>query len=115
MLNKPTQFRRTALALAALAACVSLGSAQAASPTATRAVNVSFGDLNLSTDQGTNALYARLTAAAREVCGAYGVDIRNLQDYAAARSCQEQAIAKAVHELHVPQLAARLTARHDHS
>jgi UrcA family protein len=108
-----THFRRSSATLAALAACIIAGTAHAGSPAAAPSVAVPYGDLNLTTERGADALYARLTAAARQVCAADGLDIRNLQAYAAARSCESQAIARAVHEVHSPKVAARLAARHE--
>jgi len=107
-----TQFRRSSATLAALAACIIAGTAYAGSP-AEPSVAVPFGDLNLTTERGADALYARLTAAARQVCAANGLDIRDLQAYAAVRSCESQAIAHAVHDVQAPKVAARLAARHE--
>ncbi|HVN45472.1 MAG TPA: UrcA family protein [Steroidobacteraceae bacterium] len=105
-------FRRSPLALATLAACLGIGAAQAADPTAARTVTVAYGDLNLATEAGANVLYARLTAAARTVCAAAGVDARNLRQYAAVRSCERQAIAAAVQDVQAPKVAARFAALH---
>ena len=105
-------FRRSALALAALAACFGLGTAQAAEPSAARTATVPYGDLNLATEGGATLLYARLSAAARSVCGVDRADSRNLQEYFAARSCMTQAIAAAVQDVHAPKVAARFAAHH---
>ena len=108
------QFRRTSTAIAALAAAVIAGTAHVGGPAAA-SLTVSYGDLNLASEQGANALYARVTAAARQVCGAEGLDIRDLQAYAAARACESQAISRAVHDVHAPQFAARFAAHREHS
>jgi UrcA family protein len=112
---KLNDFRRTSATLAALAACLIAGTAHAASPDAAPSVAVRYGDLNLATEQGANTLYARVAAAARQVCAADGLDIRNLQAYAAARSCETQAIANAVHAVQAPKVVASFAAHHEHS
>jgi UrcA family protein len=112
---KLNDFRRTSATLAALAGCLIVGTAHAASPDAAPSVRVPYGDLNLNTERGANTLYARIAAAARQVCAADSVDLRNLQAYAAMRSCETQAIANAVHAVPAPKVAARFAARHEHS
>jgi UrcA family protein len=87
------------------------GSALAASPANAATLTVAYGDLNLASDQGNSALYARITAAARQVCAADRVDIRDLGRYAEARSCEARAIAQAVQAVHSPRLAALYNAR----
>ena len=104
--------RRVPATLAALAACLLAGVAgAAAAATPARSVTVAYGDLNLSSTQGTDALYARIVSAARAVCGGGEVDIRNLEALAAERSCESNAIAQAVHAVHSPALAALAGAR----
>ena len=99
--------------LAALTACMAVGLAsvaRAAPPAdAAPSVRVPYGDLNLASAQGVNTLNARVSAAARQVCSADGVDLRDLQASAAERSCESKAIANAEHEVQVqaPQVAAR--------
>jgi UrcA family protein len=93
--------------LAALALCLVAGVASVAhAATPARSMTVAYGDLNLGSTQGTDALYARIVFAARQVCGAGEVDIRNLGALAAERSCESDAIAQAVHAVHSPALAA---------
>jgi UrcA family protein len=90
-----------------VSACMLAGMAQvarAAEPVPS--VTVAYGDLNLGSAQGTNALYARIVSAARQVCGAGQVDIRNLRSLADERSCESNAIAQAVQAVHSPSLAA---------
>ncbi|HLY52817.1 MAG TPA: UrcA family protein [Steroidobacteraceae bacterium] len=94
---------RAATTLAALAACFALGAlgtARAAEPS----MKVSYQDLNLSTEQGSQTLYARIADAARAVCVVE--DIRDLRARAAVNTCREQAIARAVHGVDSPKLAA---------
>jgi UrcA family protein len=98
--------------LAALTACMALGIAgvaRSATPDSAPAVRVPYGDLNLTTEKGASTLRARVAAAARQVCSVEGGDIRNLQAYAAERSCETQAISHAMHDVH--SVAASLAAR----
>jgi UrcA family protein len=93
--------------LVTVSACMLAGMAQvarAAEPAPS--VTVAYADLNLASAQGANALYARIVSAAREVCGAGEVDIRNLHSLADERSCESNAIAQAVQAVHNPALAA---------
>jgi UrcA family protein len=99
--------------LAALTACMAFGLAdvaRSATPDTAPAVRVPYGDLNLTTEEGASTLRARIAAAARQVCSVEGADIRNLQAYAAERSCEAQAIANAVHDVHA--VAASLATNH---
>jgi UrcA family protein len=105
-----TGYRRTSAALTALAACLLVGAsgaAQAAAPAdALPTVTVRYGDLNLGTEQGTSALYARIVFAARQVCFSSQVDHRDLKAFSLARACETRAIAQAVHDVNSPRLAA---------
>ena len=58
------------------------------------AVTVRYGDLNLNTPGGVDALYARLRAAARTACDVRGG--RPLAEQVLARSCYHQALGAAV-------------------
>ena len=101
----------TSILITAFSACVVLAPALShATPAAQAAtVTVRYADLNLSSDAGNAALYARLEAAARQVCGTS--DIRDLAQLASVQSCQKVAIARAVQEVHSTQLAAVLARR----
>jgi UrcA family protein len=109
------QFSRASATLTALAACLIAGTAHAASPAAAPTVTVRYGDLNLSSEQGANALYARVAYAARQVCGRSGLDARDLAAFAAERACESQAISQAVHDVHAPLVAASFAAHRGHS
>jgi UrcA family protein len=74
-----------------------------------RTLRVAYGDLNLATEQGSRALYARIESAARQVCAPD--DQRNLEAVAAARACRARAIAQAVSDVHSPVLAAAYAAQ----
>lgn len=97
--------------LAASAAIGAVGSAHAATADVP-AVTVRYADLNLSTEQGSLALYARIVAAAHQVCVAD--DIRDLRAFNAAQACREEAIARAVRDVNSPMLASVYAARQRH-
>jgi UrcA family protein len=102
----------TLLALTVGLMAAAAGESKAATPaTPARSVTVAYGDLNLNSTQGTDALYARIVSAARQVCGAGEVDIRNLRSLAAERSCESNAIEQAVQAVHSPGLAALTVTR----
>lgn len=97
---------RTTMALTILATCTAIGAvgtARAANAE-TPQLTVHYSDLNLSTEQGSLALYGRIVAAASKVCVAE--NIRDLRAFAAARVCREQAVAKAVRDVNSPMLAS---------
>jgi len=92
-------------AFAALSACLIAavaGAANAAEPVPS--VRVPYGDLNLGNEQGNNTLYYRIVAAAREVCRAGKVDIRELRVFVDERACEKHAIAHAVEQVPSAQL-----------
>jgi UrcA family protein len=95
---------RAATTAAAVAACLAVGAASNAHAASAPTLRVSYADLNLCTEQGSRALYARIVDAARAVCVAD--DIRDLRAVAAASACRQQAIAQAVREVHNPMLAS---------
>ena len=97
---------RTATAFTVLALCTAIGAvgtARAASADVP-ALKVRYSDLDLSTGQGSLALYGRIVAAAHLVCA--NDDIRDLRAWAAARDCREQAISQAVRDVNSPKLAS---------
>jgi len=98
--------------VAALSACLIIGvsaSAHAASSADAPSVRVSYNDLNLATEQGSQALYGRIVAAARQVCPSS--DIRNLAGLAAQHACEASAVAHAVQQVHSPKVVAISMAR----
>ena len=110
-----SNYWRASGALTALAACLVVGVsgvAHAATPAAS--VTVSYSDLNLTTTAGNKELYARIVSAARQVCGAGEVSIRNLHAFAAEQSCEARAIAQAVRDTNNPVLAAIYSTRPHH-
>jgi UrcA family protein len=111
MTSATSSIRAVLRASAALTACLVLGAsatAYAAAADPAPSVRVNYHDLNLATEQGTQALYERIVLAARRVCAAS--DIRILAEVAAAQVCQAQAIAHAVRDVNSPQLAALYSA-----
>ena len=110
-----SNYWRATGAFTALTAALIVGvSGVAHAATAAASVTVSYRDLNLTTTAGNQALYARIVSAARQVCGAGEVDIRNLHAFALEQSCEGRAIARAVDDAHNPALAAIYSARVRH-
>jgi UrcA family protein len=76
-------------------------SAQAAGPSAqdksVHQKTVSYADLNLSSKADVAALYARLRAASRSVCGSY--DLRDLAMRRLHKDCVDQALSDAVEQV----------------
>jgi len=103
---------RAATTAAAVAACLALGAAGNVHATTAPTLRVSYGDLNLATEQGSMALYERLVNAARAVCVVE--DNRDLRAAAAASVCREQVIAQAVRDVHSPMLASVYAAQLRH-
>jgi UrcA family protein len=92
-------------ASAALTACLIVGaSATAYAADPAPSVRVNYHDLNLATEQGTQALYERIVLAAHRVCVVS--DFRIFAEFAAAHACEAQAIAHAVRDVNNPRLAA---------
>jgi UrcA family protein len=102
--------------LAAVTACMAVGLvavAHGATPDAPRSVTVSYGDLDLASAQGFNTLYARIAAAARQVCAPGAVGTRDLGAFAAERACVNRAIGNAVRDVQGTRVASSLAGRHD--
>ncbi len=74
--------------------------AQSAEPAAELpSVTVSYTDLNLNTPAGVEALYARLRAAAREVCNVR--ERRGLAEAMESKTCYRHALGAAVDDVKV--------------
>jgi UrcA family protein len=102
-----------ALAVAGYLAAGAVSVAQADTPQdSVPQVAVAYGDLDLSTEAGGSELYRRIVIAAKKVCPQE--DTRQLAEFAAARACQAQAIARAVSHVDSSQLAAVYAARARH-
>jgi len=75
-------------------------------------VAVQYGDLNLATEEGAHRLYGRIATAAHKVCERQ--NSRDLQTFAATKTCESAAIARAVNDVHSPGLAATYAMRIKH-
>lgn len=95
-----------ALTTAALLAPAGVASAAEPSVGVLQAT-VYYSYQDLATDQGTRALYARITSAARAVCPGY--DSEDLAAFADSRQCQRQAVARAIRQIGNGRLAAVYT------
>lgn len=65
-----------------------------------RSETVKFGDLNLATSSGVEALYGRIHAAAKRLCE------QPSGEEAAARACRTKAESQAIGKVNVPLLTA---------
>jgi UrcA family protein len=102
--SKLTAFRRSLAVAGAFAAlAVTTTSFAAAFGDEAPSVTVRYADLNLDTSDGVNALYRRISSAARQVCP--DEHSRDLGVVAASARCQANAVAEAVRELNNPKLA----------
>ena len=104
---KSLTWKQSLAASLTLALGIVAGSASAA-PTqnaqGARSVMVRYGDLDLTRDEGVQVLYARLRAAAKQVCSDDGS--LDLGRRAAVRQCVDTALANAVAGVRNSQLAA---------
>ena len=93
------------LLLGSLAGIMAAGAAGAAKldsdvPT----VVVKYSQESLATDEGVNALYRRITAAARQVCPVEPT--RDLKMQSLIYECRNQAVARAIRQIDNSHLAA---------
>jgi UrcA family protein len=101
--------KRGALAgLAVLFGGLTTGGAMAADAKSSfvteRSVTVDYSDLDLSQPEGVNALYWRMSNAAKSACGE--PQPRELARYAAFRRCVDRAVNEAVGHVDTPALTA---------
>jgi UrcA family protein len=73
-----------------------------------QAVEVNFGDLNLTTDRGADRALHRIRRAAEDVCDVTTARL-SAEDRIAARACVRDAMGRAVDELGNPQVAAKFS------
>ena len=96
------------LAVAAGAGTIATASASPAPAAAADAdvpsAVVRYGDLNLATEQGVKTLYRRIAFVAKQVCP--DGESRGLENLNRARTCQQEAIGRAVNAVHNERLAA---------
>jgi UrcA family protein len=93
-----------AAALVALVCAAGANTTQASEPREPLTKKVAYGDLNLETEQGANALYKRLHIAAEEVCAPYqSIDLARR---IAWQTCINRAVATAVERVNRPMVTA---------
>jgi UrcA family protein len=63
---------------------------------------VQFADLDVSSSEGATMLYRRIRGAARAVCES--VDARTLEAKIPRHGCEDQAVERAVAQVHAPAL-----------
>ncbi len=104
--NRPrTHVLAATFALASATALASPGRAAASEPAeAVPAVTIGYSASDLASDGGARTLYRRIALAARQVCPEY--DSRDLQAYEASRTCQRQAVDRALRQVGNPRLAS---------
>ena len=90
--------------LAGLCTAAPLYAGAVAAATPTQSVTVHFGDLNLHSEAGVQALYSRIQAATRVVCAPEpaGDRLAMLQ----FKACRGEALSNAVAQVGSPALAA---------
>lgn len=107
-MNYSNAFSNTSRGAAALILVLGAGTIATASAAAVDAdvpsIVVRYGDLNLSTEQGAQALYRRIAFVAKQVCP--DGESRGLESLNHARACQRGAIERAVKAVHNERLAA---------
>jgi UrcA family protein len=97
---------RTFIALATAAGVLIASSANAE----TYEARIAYGDLDLASEAGADALLDRVDAAAREVCEHSSARI-SLQESRAVRECVRDFTARAVAQLDHPKVGARFAER----
>ena len=97
-----SRFALPCLTLAVLLSPLATTSAAAASSYEVATSTVKFSDLNLNTPEDVATLYARIKAAADEVCEP--IDSRSIDTFIRVRRCKEQAISRAVADAQSSQL-----------
>jgi UrcA family protein len=108
--SKLTVLSRSLMVAGALAALGVTATASAAPQSdAAPSITVRYNDLNLATQSGIDALYARISVAARQVCPV--ADYRVLNSVSASDQCRAEAVAHAVQKVNNPKLAVLHTAR----
>jgi UrcA family protein len=93
------------LVLGSFAGVMAAGAASAASPDSdVPSVVVKYSEQSLATDEGVNALYRRITNAAKQVCPEASIRSFSLQRQ--VEQCRDQAIARAIRQIDNSRLAA---------
>jgi UrcA family protein len=102
MLSKRTALLGVAVLLGG--ACSNVVLAQDTHDASAPAITIHYSDLDLAQPSGVQALYRRVSAAAKTVCERGS--IRELAHYTRSQKCFDQAMNKAVEEIGLPQLNA---------
>jgi UrcA family protein len=89
--------------LAFIVVLLGIDVAWSATPSNGRSVTVSYADLDLSSPAGAKALYGRIQAAAKQVCGHAGADVIEQGIW---KSCYRSAVGDAVRKVNDPLLTA---------
>ena len=116
-MNSHTMKSRTFGAMVAFAGAFGLALTAQAGETAVATgqkyadVVVKFGDLNLASNEGARALYARLTAAAERACGndPYSRDLNQRMQYQACVDAKLERAVKKIGHRNVMAVHARRT------
>ena len=103
-MNTPIKTSMLAAGLSALIYAASGVGALAAEPPQALTKIVHYGDLNLDSEQGAKALYARLRSAARQVCAP--LESIELTQQRKWKACFNNAVANAVVEVNTTMLSA---------
>ncbi len=73
----------------------------------TRTASINVADLNLASVEGQDALYGRLSQAAREVCGPTDYRVTgSIRVAASNKACQDSAVADALAQVNAGQIAS---------
>jgi UrcA family protein len=97
---------RTTAAALVLAMTVPTGTAlaqDAATRVDIKQIDVTYGDLDLTTRDGARKMLGRLSSAARRACGNPGKEIDVIRTW---RACTEIALRKAVVDVNAPMVTA---------
>jgi UrcA family protein len=97
-----------AISAACIASTVAVAASFAQVPTndrGMRSVTVKYEDLDLATEEGSHALYGRLTVAAREVCPQIGDTLLALRQNRDAQRCITDTVQRAVKGIKNPKFA----------
>lgn len=100
------------LTLAVVGVMASVAAFAAAPAADSPSVSVRYDDLNLSTTAGVDALYRRISFAARQVCP--DIYSRDLHIALAAQRCEADAVSRAVSKVNNSQLAMLHATRVSH-
>jgi len=100
-----TRTKIAAVTAGCLLGALSVGAVNAATVYDMPSVVVKYDGKSLATEMGARALYQRLVEAARIVCPAKDFPL-SLYNTAVIDSCRQDTVARAVHQIDNPRLAA---------